>query len=169
MFTDETRSRWLSLPDINGCGTARLLVNAANGGPVEARVDIYTSDKKALVTSGTLTATATAGKLLAFAWDLGSLPSGDYELVYSTAFAAGCAAVRLAYRHFNFDALHGSKAALNDRFGLDRPWDDLATAPAEMRRNRGAAARMLQWYDSDEWMRGDTTFSIPGLAQSLAD
>lgn len=166
-FTDDTRSQWMTLPGIDGRGIARVLVRPAKGGPVAARVDVYRNGKRTAEASGAVTFTATAGKMLAFAWDLSPLPTGEYEVMFSTPSLPAVPAQRFPYRHYNAAQLHMRIADVKERFALDRPWDDISSASPLIRRHRGLVALLMQCVTGDDWICNRATFMTPEQAADI--
>lgn len=62
-------------------------------------------------------------------------------------------------------ALRDDSERLRDKYGIDRPWDDLADAPALVRRHRGLVARVLSWLSGDSPLTGEQR--LAALAEAV--
>ena len=58
---------------------------------------------------------------------------------------------------------------LRERFGLDRPWDDLAAAPQIVRRHRGMVAGAPAWAKNDSALLVDPAFKGDDLTGALGE
>ncbi|NQU11454.1 prolyl oligopeptidase family serine peptidase, partial [bacterium] len=63
--------------------------------------------------------------------------------------------------------LRARKGELTQRFGIDRPWDDLADAPGLIRRHRGMVAALLRLLEPDSTLAGDALVSALGDAVEM--
>jgi|GEM_PF-974612 len=148
---DAAGSRWLNVAGAEPWDTARLLVNTPDGGKVTAKAAVYLPGEKKAVATGSLTAEVAAGTPTVFAWDLGTLNDGSYEVEYTVAKVESATPGRLGFFKVNIDGLRVKRDALRRQFGLDRPWDPLAGASALLRRHRGMVANLLQMLDEETW------------------
>ena len=144
-------SQWIETAGLDPWATARLLVLAPEGASVEARVSIYGAGEKEPVAVGEVRHRIEPNRPTVFAWELGELPDGKYELAYGVSGISPASERRLGFYHSSIDRLLARKAELRDRFGIDRPWDDMADAPEVIRRHRGMVALLLEMLDCRDW------------------
>ena len=155
--TDEkqTGGRWLNVEGAERLPAARLLVRTVKAGPVEAALRVYRPGTPAPVAVGRISTEAPAGQTVAFSWDLTQLPDGRYELTYDVPSIRRGPGRRWAWRRFDIEPLRKRQDELRERFGLDRPWDDLADAAPLIRRHRGMVAAAMGWLAPDGALTGD--------------
>ena len=147
----ETRSEWLGISGVEPWGNARLLVCAPQAEPVEAGVTIYPFGGKKPAAAGTLKQDVPANSPVVFAWDVSGLPGGQYELEYTVDGKPVTPGGRLSFFRLNVGPVRAQRDALRRQFGIDRPWDAMADAPALVRRHRGMVALLLQLLDDQNW------------------
>jgi len=148
---DETSSHWLNVKGAEPWHTARLLVNVPDGGVVTAKVAFYRPGATKPVATGSLTQEVAANTPTVFAWDLGKLADGAYEVQYTVEKMETASPMRLGFVEVNLDGLRTKRDALRRQFGIDRPWDPMTNAPALIRRHRGMVAMALQLLDEETW------------------
>lgn len=149
LFGGKTTGRWLNIEGVPSFHSARLLVQRTKPGPVAASVKVCRPGETKPVAVGHLEHEATAGKTVVFAWDLTGLPDGRYELTFEVPAVRAGPSPRIGYQHMDITKLRARAAELRERFRIDRPWDDMADAPAVVRRHRGMVAALLQWLEPD--------------------
>ncbi|MHB0939212.1 MAG: sugar-binding protein [Armatimonadota bacterium] len=147
---DDATGRWLHVAGAEPWNAARLLVNLPDGGKVTAKAAVYPVGEKKPVAAGSLTEELQANVPVAFTWDLSGLADGAYEVEYTVEKVAK-APQRVGFFQVNIDGLRAKREALRKQFGLDRPWDPMASAPALVRRHRGMVATALQLLDEATW------------------
>lgn len=157
IFGDRTSSSWMKLKEVDPFTSARLLVNKAKAGRVEATLSVYRPGQANPIATSRIEQSVEAGGTAVFAWDLSQLSNGKYELAFDVpAMPAG---PRISWYRMNLNELRARKGELTQRFGLDRPWDDLADAPKLIRRHRGMVAALFRWLEPDSTLAGDALVS----------
>jgi len=146
-----TDSGWLNVKGAAPWNTARLLVNVPDGGKVAAKVAVYRAGETKPVATGALTEEVAANTPTVFAWDLGKLPDGSYQVQYTVGKLDNATPGRLDFFALHLDALRAKRELLRRQFGLDRPWDAMADAPALARRHRGIVAAALELLEEKSW------------------
>ena len=141
------KSEWLDIKGARPFASARLLVRATKETHVRPKVAVFRPGQKTPVATGSLEAVIPGGQVFAFVWDLSSLPNGKYEIVYDVPAVRPIAEDRKAFRRLEADQLWSRRKELREKYGLDRPWDDMADAPDLVRRHRGLVAAVLEWIE----------------------
>jgi len=154
VFGDEVGSSWLDLESVDPFGTARLLVSAATALSVKARLTVYRAGQQEALATGCIEHRMRAGESVVFAWDVSGLEDGSYEAVYEVPSIQREPDARLTFYQFDIPDLNARKNELRQRFGIDRPWDDMAESPPLIRRHRGMVAAMLGWLEPEHSLRG---------------
>ncbi|NQU11542.1 prolyl oligopeptidase family serine peptidase [bacterium] len=145
LLDDTPVGNWLDLDGVPSFNTARVLVCRTTPGPVEAILKVYRPGQRQPVAVGRAQHDLAAGQTVAFAWELAGLADGPYELAYEVPSIRDKPGPRLPCCQLDVSAFRARARELRDRFGIDRPWDDLSDASPLIRRHRGMIATLLQW------------------------
>jgi len=151
---ENTAGRSLTIAGMEPFGVGRLLVSTPTARKVEAIATVYRAGEDKPVARGSLQLALQAHQTAALAWDVSGLPDGPYEIVYEVPALSTVPSDRLAFHQLNVARLPKQQEALRERYGLDRPWDAMADAPALIRRHRGMVAVALAALQSDAWTTG---------------
>lgn len=163
-------SRWLNISDVQPCQTARVLVHSAHEGMVQVTIRAVRSDRKGAAVTGILNRTMKAGETAAFVWDLRPLGEGNFTLTFDIAGIGQVTVQPQEYRCWDIEKLGRRLRELRERYGVDRPWDDLAGAPALIRKHRGMVAAALQWLEPASSLTGSArTSALYDAAEMVSD
>jgi hypothetical protein len=158
-FFDQPGSQWLGVEKTDPFFTARLLVRTRQKTPVQAKLQVFREGKDTPVAVGVVDHETAAGTTTVFTWDLRGLATGRYELQYEVPGVTPQPSPRLMYHHVNAEQIWARRDELRRQYGIDRPWDDMADAPARIRRHRGLVAAALRWLDRDSPLRYASGFN----------
>ena len=164
LFGDRAKSRWLELKDVDPFTNARLLVNTKDARRVEPSLTVRRAGESEPLGTARVEPKAT-GKTMVFAWDLSGLEDGKYELTFEVPGIPPTP-------HSTWYRLDPAKAPdriarLTERFGIDRPWDDFAGAPALIQRHRGMVGVVSHWLEMNSTLTGVALDSALGGAVEL--
>jgi len=147
---------WLDFTAEHGDHLAAIMVRSAVDGEVEAVLRVLFEDGSDEVATGRLCQVVESGKTYLLRWNLADLDDGTHKLSYDVAGAVSADEEGLVYPHFVADRVLRREEELREKFGLDRPWDDMENASPWVRKHRGMVAVLLNWMTNRE----------PGLLQT---
>lgn len=142
--------RWFNVEGIDPFCTARILLSAAKATRRAVTVQVYARGRQELLATDTINVDLQAGKPAIAAWDLSVLPLANYDIVYK--FSDGTALPRQMCKVLDVSRIAARAEEFRKKYGLDRPWDDMAGAPDMIRKHRGLMAALLQWTEPNHRM-----------------
>ena len=166
LFGDRQESRWLKIKEVDPFTHARLLVNAKHAGTIEVNLTVRLAGESEPIATGGAEQSVGAGETAVFAWDLSQLDDGTYELAFDIPGLQVEPRPHTRWSQLDPNKAHDRKARLTERFGIHRPWDNLADEPAVLRRHRGMVALSYDWLEFNNTLTG---FALESALSDIAE